>query len=136
MRRAARYADMWMPYMVTPEETARGRSTVQRLAREHGRQADQVTTGVYLFTVVSDDGARAQQQAVDFTSRRYKQDFRPLAHKFLVGPPDRVIARMSEYVAAGASTFILELACSASEYAQQMERIAREILPHVTGVGE
>jgi alkanesulfonate monooxygenase SsuD/methylene tetrahydromethanopterin reductase-like flavin-dependent oxidoreductase (luciferase family) len=133
MRRAARYADMWMPYMVTPDETARGRSSVQQLARECDRQADQITTGVYLFTVVSDDEARARQQAVEFTSWRYKQDFRPLAHKFLLGPPDKVIARMSEYVAAGATTFILELTCPQAEYSEQMERIAHEIVPYVTG---
>jgi alkanesulfonate monooxygenase SsuD/methylene tetrahydromethanopterin reductase-like flavin-dependent oxidoreductase (luciferase family) len=133
MRRAARYADVWMPYMFSPEQTAKGRESVQVFAREYGRQEDLVDTGIYLFAVVSDDEARGREQAVQFASQRYQQDFRSLSHKFLIGSPESVLARMREYTAVGVSRFILELACQPSEYDEQMERISREIIPFLPG---
>jgi alkanesulfonate monooxygenase SsuD/methylene tetrahydromethanopterin reductase-like flavin-dependent oxidoreductase (luciferase family) len=129
MRRAARYADVWMPYMVSPEQTAKGRAAVRAFAREHGRQQDRIDTGVYLFAVVSEDEARGREQAINFASQRYQQDFRSLSHKFLTGSPESVLARMHEYVAIGVSTFVLELACQPAEYEEQMERVASEVVP-------
>jgi alkanesulfonate monooxygenase SsuD/methylene tetrahydromethanopterin reductase-like flavin-dependent oxidoreductase (luciferase family) len=133
MRRAARYADVWMPYMFSPEQTAKGRAAVRAFARESGRQEDQIDTGVYLFAVISEDEARGREQAINFASQRYQQDFRPLSHKFLVGSPGSVLARMHEYVAVGVSSFILELACQPAEYEEQMERIARQVVPFLPG---
>jgi alkanesulfonate monooxygenase SsuD/methylene tetrahydromethanopterin reductase-like flavin-dependent oxidoreductase (luciferase family) len=133
MRRAARYADVWMPYMFSPEQTAAGRANVQAFAREYERPADSIDTGIYLFAVVSDDEVRGREQAVRFASHRYQQDFRSLSHKFLIGSPGSVLARIHDYIAVGVSTFILELACPPAEYEEQMERIAREIIPFLPG---
>jgi alkanesulfonate monooxygenase SsuD/methylene tetrahydromethanopterin reductase-like flavin-dependent oxidoreductase (luciferase family) len=129
MRRAARYGDVWMPYMFSPEQTAKGRASVQDYAREYDRRDGSVATGIYLFAVMADHEARGREQAVQFASLRYQQDFRPLAHKFLVGSPDAMLTRMQEYAAAGVTRFILELACHPADYEEQMERLAYEILP-------
>jgi alkanesulfonate monooxygenase SsuD/methylene tetrahydromethanopterin reductase-like flavin-dependent oxidoreductase (luciferase family) len=136
MRRAAYYGDVWMPYMFSPEQTASGRIAIQTLARDYGREKEVVGTGIYLFAVVSDEEAKGREQAVRFASQRYQQDFWPLSHKFLAGPPEKIIARMREYTAVGVTTFILELACQAAEYEEQMERVAHEILPAFSEAGE
>ncbi len=136
MRRAARYGDVWMPYMFSPEQTASGRASVQHYAGEYGRGNESIGTGIYLFAVVSDDDTHGRERAVQFASQRYQQDFRPLAHKFLVGSPEAMLTRMHEYAAVGVTSFILEPACQPAEYEEQMERVAYEILPAFSGSGE
>jgi probable F420-dependent oxidoreductase len=134
MRRAARFADVWMPYMFTPEQTARGRAVVAGCAAEFGRSPEEIGTAIYSFAVVSDDLDRGRQHALEFAARRYRQDFGPLAHKFLVGSPAHIVERMGQYVDVGASSFVLELACDAAMYDEQLERIANEVVPQLSGV--
>lgn len=134
LRRAGRYADVWMPYMFSPEQTAKGRDAVRAFAREYGRDGDPVGTGIYLFAVVSDDEERGRRKAIQFASGRYQQDFRALSQRFLVGSPEMMLARMGEYVSVGVSTFILEIAARPEEYEEQMERIAHEIIPSIPGL--
>ena len=134
MRRAARFADVWMPYMFSPEQVVDGRSVIADLAPNFGRESSDVETALYSFAVVSDDREDALQQALSFAERRYRQDFTALSHKFLVGTPDDVAARMRDYVDVGVSTFVLELACSADRYDDQMRRLSTEVFPIVEGV--
>jgi alkanesulfonate monooxygenase SsuD/methylene tetrahydromethanopterin reductase-like flavin-dependent oxidoreductase (luciferase family) len=130
MLRAARHADVWLPYMVEPDRFARGLHTVRLLAAEHERPEDAVAGGVLLWTCVGADGQWARRQGIETVSRAYGQDFSTLSDKYLVlGTPDEVTARMGEFIAAGATRVIIRPA-AAPQYWPRIARIlTTEVLP-------
>ncbi len=64
MRRAARYADGWLPYMYTPEMVAGSMNEIRRFAEENERDMTDFTCGLFIFFAVHEDGQRAPEQAV------------------------------------------------------------------------
>jgi alkanesulfonate monooxygenase SsuD/methylene tetrahydromethanopterin reductase-like flavin-dependent oxidoreductase (luciferase family) len=109
-RRAGRYADAWMPYLVRPDQLAAGLVRAREVAAAHGRPP--VSGAVFLWTAVDTDSRRARSTAIEVVSTTYRQDFRPLADAYLVsGTPDQVVGRIREYAAAGAEQILISPAC-------------------------
>jgi alkanesulfonate monooxygenase SsuD/methylene tetrahydromethanopterin reductase-like flavin-dependent oxidoreductase (luciferase family) len=62
---------------------------------------------------------------------RYGGDFVDIVRNYcLLGPVERCIGRLEEYVAAGARYIIFSVTGPKDERAYQLETIAREIIPH------
>lgn len=130
VRRAARYADVWLPYLVTPERLATSLAEVRELAVEHGRVPDAVRGGVYCWSAVDADGAWARRAAIEMVSATYRQDFTDLADSYLVcGNPRQVIDRLSAYAEAGAQDLVFAPACPADDRDRVTETFATEVLP-------
>ena len=130
MRRAARFGDGWLPYMYTPEQLATSIETITALAGDAGRSLPAFTPGLYIFTAVHEDGARAVEMAVERLGRQYAQDFSRLVHRYvLAGSPEQCRARLSEYVDAGARFVVLSSACDDDYVDTNLEVIASEIIP-------
>lgn len=131
MRRAGRLGDGWMPYMYSP---SRYRDSVQRVrehAAEAGRPLDRFGWMVYLPACIDRDTERARRDAAGFLGRVYSQDFEDLvSHVAAVGTPERVAARLVEYVDAGARHFTFLLA-RRDEAVEQTELLANEVMPMV-----
>jgi alkanesulfonate monooxygenase SsuD/methylene tetrahydromethanopterin reductase-like flavin-dependent oxidoreductase (luciferase family) len=107
VRRAGRFAEVWLPYMVTPEQLATSLARVREEAERAGRDPAAVRGAVFCWGGVHEDPARARADAVAFVSAVYRQDFAPLADRYLLhGDPDRVVARAREYADAGAGTLV------------------------------
>ena len=116
MRRAGRSADVWMPYMVSPESFART-----------------LAGALFIWGCVDRDPARARRTAVDSVSRLYDQDFGPLADRYLLhGHPDLVVARLAEFHAAGADTVIFAPACPPEQRADMTALFAEAVRPRLT----
>jgi len=134
LRRAARFGDVWLPYMITPDKMA---AAVPRLRAEtaaQGRPSDAVRAGVFCWSGVADDPAHARQTAVDHVSRLYQQDFEDLAERYLLtGDPARVLARLGEYAAAGTTEVVFAPACGPAERPAMVRRFAAEVLPVAQG---
>lgn len=130
MRRTAKYADGWLPYMYTPEQLHESIQTIKRMGEEEGRDMSGFTPGVFCFSAVHEDGAVATQYAADRLQETYAQDFTKLVGKYAVsGTPDQCKARLREYIDAGAKVVILPPACP-DEYADtSMTMMAEEVLP-------
>jgi probable F420-dependent oxidoreductase len=112
MRRAARYADGWLPYMYTPEQLAASIAAIRRHGEAIGRDLTGFTPGIFLFTAVHEDSRTAITMAADKLSTQYAQDFSKLVHKYaLAGDPDQCRARLAEYIEAGARFAFLSTAC-------------------------
>ncbi|MDE0797787.1 MAG: LLM class flavin-dependent oxidoreductase, partial [Alphaproteobacteria bacterium] len=104
MRRAAKYADGWLPYMYTPEQLADSITKIRAYGEEYGRDMSDFTFGMYIFTAINEDNDLGVKYAADRLSVQYSQDFSQLVHKFsLAGDPDHCRSRLQEYVDAGAS---------------------------------
>jgi probable F420-dependent oxidoreductase len=132
-RRAGRFGDVWMPYMVSPGSFGRSLAGVRGFAAEAGRPDGAVGGALFIWTSVGRDAARSRQEAVSFVSQLYAQDFEPLADRYLLhGDPDTVLARLAEYQAAGADTVIFSPACAPERYDEVVTQLAEDVLPQLS----
>jgi probable F420-dependent oxidoreductase len=131
-RRAARFGDVWMPYMVSPGSLRRSLAAVQQFAAEAGRPDGAVAGALFIWGSVDPDGARARAETVAFVSQLYQQDFEPLADRYLLhGDPETVLARLAEYREAGADTVIFSPACAPERHDEVVARFAESVLPRL-----
>ncbi|MBT6276057.1 MAG: LLM class flavin-dependent oxidoreductase [Chromatiales bacterium] len=129
MRRCARYGTGWLPYMYTPERLAQSLDSIGSMAADAGRDG-QVEPGMFIFFAVHEDAKVGVQMAVDKLSTQYNQDFSKLVGRYAIaGSPEQCIARMREYIDAGARTIILSSVCP-PDYVEENERfLAEQVLP-------
>jgi probable F420-dependent oxidoreductase len=131
-RRAGRFGDVWMPYMVSPGSFGRSLARARGFAAEAGRPDGAVRGALFIWGSVDPDPGRSRDEAVRFVSHLYQQDFEPLADKYLLhGDPDTVRARLADYQAAGADTVVFSPACAPDRVAGVTDLFAREVLPHL-----
>lgn len=131
MRRAGEFADVWLPYMMTPGSYVRGLAAVTEAAQKAGRPAGAVRGGLFLWGSVDERAGRARREALATVSQLYQQDFEPLADRYLLhGQPDAVVARIAQYAAAGVRSLIFAPACPAERRAEVVGLFARAVLPH------
>ncbi len=130
MRRAARFADVWMPYMYTPEMLAESVATVAAQTSELGRP-DPVATGIYAFVCVDRDGELARRRIAEAVGQGYQQDFRRLGRYLVAGTPAECSERLREYVDAGARRLNLQLGCPAEHYRECLEQLIDGVLPEL-----
>ena len=134
MRRAAKYADGWLPYMYTPEQLAESITKIRGYGEDLGRDMSNFTFGLYIFSAVNEDNERAVAYASDRLSKQYSQDFSKLVHKFaLAGDPAHCQARLREYVDAGASLVFVSSACPDDYMDTNLEMIASDLIPAFRG---
>ncbi len=132
IRRAGRFADVWMPYMVDPQMMSTTLTQVRRHATEHGRSAEEVKGAVLAWTCVDDDRNWAHRTGLTAVSANYRQDFTKLADKYLLlGTPDDVVARLREFADAGTETVLLQIAAGSENSQRVIRTIAEQVLPHL-----
>jgi probable F420-dependent oxidoreductase len=130
MRRTARFGDVWMPYMVAPEQLATSLEQVRAGAEAQGRPRDAVRGALFCWAGVGADGAAARRTALDVLGRIYQQDFAALADRYVpTGTPAQVATRLGEYAAAGAETVIFAPACPDDEVDRAAEMFIHEVAP-------
>ena len=132
-KRAARYGDGWLPYMYTPERLAQSIEAIAGYRQDEGNPTP-VESGMFVFFCCHPDNDTAVEYAAERLSKQYAQDFSQLVHKFAIaGDPDRCVARLREYIDAGARTVVLS-AASPMHYIEESERfMAAEVLPRIRG---
>jgi len=133
MRRCARFGSGWLPYMYTPEKLAGSLQTIEGFAGQlpdDQRRSAPVRPGIFLFFAVHEERDEAVRMAAERLSVQYNQDFSQLVHRYaLAGNPDDCVARLREYVDAGARTVILNSACPAGYMAENERLMAEAVLP-------
>ena len=128
MRRAGRVGDGWIPSFIAPARLAEGVKRTQAFAAEAGREVPVDHFGVLFYYCLDDDPARAQAMAAPFVPRN-RVDDATLAQCTAFGPPSLVRERLEQYVAAGASKFILRPMCSSEHVLDQLARLGAEVVP-------
>ena len=132
LRRAARLGDGYMPYLFTPKQYADGLQKIRTYASEYGRTLEHFQATLYQFIYVADTYEAAFQQANTRLSANYHQPFDTLVERYCaIGTPDTCIARLQEYIDAGARNIILvPTTSSRADFVQQAQRLAHDVLPH------
>jgi alkanesulfonate monooxygenase SsuD/methylene tetrahydromethanopterin reductase-like flavin-dependent oxidoreductase (luciferase family) len=132
MRRAAKYADFWIPYMFTPQMLEDSLKTIRKEASNIGRLPTEVSGAIFLWGMVATESADARATAVRVVSEMYNQDFTALADKYLLsGNPDEVVARVTEYRNAGAEAITFAPACPPDRRQATLELFASEVMPRL-----
>ncbi|MGH7962850.1 MAG: LLM class flavin-dependent oxidoreductase, partial [Candidatus Binatia bacterium] len=130
MKRAARYANGWLPYMYTPEQLRESIDTISRFGKEYGRDMSTFTPGLFIFTSVCANGDEARQLAAERVGKNYAQDFSKLVGRYLLaGTPDECRKRLQEYIDAGARTVLFALACRPEQVNEHLRLLATEVVP-------
>jgi alkanesulfonate monooxygenase SsuD/methylene tetrahydromethanopterin reductase-like flavin-dependent oxidoreductase (luciferase family) len=132
IRRAGLFADVWMPYMYSPEQLAASLAEVRAAAEQAGRDPAGIRGAVFCWGGVDADAGRSRQEVVAGVSAVYQQDFDKLADRYLLhGDPDRVAARAREYADAGAETLIFSPVGEGDRRREIVDLFTTSVLPQL-----
>jgi probable F420-dependent oxidoreductase len=130
MKRAALYAQGWIPYMYTPEMLHESIEKIRQFGKQAGRDLSNFRPGLFIFASIYRDREVALQQAAKALGGTYSQDFSKIAGRYtLYGSPDDCRKRLKEYVDAGARTVLISWACRQEDIGENMKLMAEEIAP-------
>jgi probable F420-dependent oxidoreductase len=131
LRRAARLGNGWVSYVITAERYRASVEKIREAAAAAGRSLDDFETAHLTFITIGRDYEKAKAQWVKRISRRYNQDFGPLAERYgFIGTAAQCIEQIERFAEAGCRYFLLNAATEIPDEAEQIEQMAAEILPH------
>ncbi|MBL7500943.1 LLM class flavin-dependent oxidoreductase [Frankia sp. CN7] len=130
LRRAATYGDGWIGYLLAPESFARRRAFLLQCRAELGRADEGFGTGMLLPVHVHRQG-HGQVSAAAAWARLTGSTGGFPDRLFVTGDPDDVVGRLRRYWEAGCSEFILAPADQGRGYLEQVDILAREVLPRL-----
>ena len=124
-KRAGTLGDGWLSSSITVDETGKGVEAIKSYAVEAGREVPDDHFGVYLPFLFTDNRDRDLDIARPYLHGRPDV---PESEISAVGDPDEVRARVQEYIARGATKFVMRPACPGSMWFDQLETLAREVI--------
>ncbi|HEX2174047.1 MAG TPA: LLM class flavin-dependent oxidoreductase [Dehalococcoidia bacterium] len=130
LRRAARFGDGWLPYLIDPDQYRSGWQGIQAEAREAGRNLDAFTPAHLIFTYLDDDLDAARAMAARRLGRAYRQPFEDLVDRFCaLGPPEEFQRKLQQFIDAGARHLVLSPLCPYEDVIGQLARYATDVIP-------
>ena len=132
LARAGRQGDGWISYVVQPERYAQSLTKIRETAEQAGRRMAGFVPAHLTFITVGRDYEAAERTWVRILSRRYAQDFGPLARKYgVLGTPEQCLEQVGRFVWAGCRHFVMNAICDPADERAQLEAIASDIIPHL-----
>ena len=122
LKRCGQMGDGWMPGLVLPTEAAELRVQIERAAADAGRSVDPEHYGVNLFY---SSGPLPAAVADRLSARRSSGSVDELVP---IGM-DALRARVDEWLAAGFSKFLVRPVVPPTDWTDELEMLASEILP-------
>jgi probable F420-dependent oxidoreductase len=130
LARAGRQGDGWVSYVVQPERYAQSLDKIRSAAQQAGRKLDHFAAAHLAFVTVGRDYETAKAAWVKFLTKRYAQDFEPLAKKYgIIGTPEQCAEQIDKFRAAGCNYVIVNPIGDPDHERDQLERIAADIIP-------
>jgi len=132
LTRAGRQGDGWMSYVVQPERYAQSVDKIRAAGAAAGRPLDGFAFAHLAFITVGRDWESAKAVWVAHLSKRYAQDFEPLARKYgIIGTPEQCAEQLAHFGAAGCNYVVVNVIGDAKDERDQLERIAADVLPRL-----
>ena len=125
-RRAGRLADGWLASSVSPSEVAAGIEAIRNHAAEVGREVPADHYGVLVPFCIAQDGEEALRIAGSSIRRRHDI---PTNDYAAMGTPEELRQRIKDYVAAGATKFVMRPYGPKETHQDQVRILAREVIP-------
>jgi len=130
LARAGRQGDGWVSYVVQPERYAQSIEKIRSAAQQAGRKLEHFVAAHLAFITVGRDYETAKAAWVKFLTKRYAQDFEPLAKKYgIIGTPEQCAEQLEKFRAAGCNYVIANAIGEPEREREQLERIATDIVP-------
>jgi probable F420-dependent oxidoreductase len=129
--RAGRQGNGWVSYVVTPDRYRQSIQKIRAAAEAAGRSLDGFTHAHLTFITLGADYEAARAAWVAQLSRRYNQDFGPLAERYgVIGTAKQCIEQLERFADAGCHYFLLNAVGDLRHEREQLELMAADILPH------
>jgi alkanesulfonate monooxygenase SsuD/methylene tetrahydromethanopterin reductase-like flavin-dependent oxidoreductase (luciferase family) len=131
LRRVARLADGWQTHSLSPEVFAEYWQTIQRYAREEGRDPSGFGNCFYHNINVNEDREAAYDETKRFLDQYYSANYtrQRIENWTAFGSPEQCIENLRRYRGSGMQRITLRL-CSWDQFGQ-LERVVNEVLPYV-----
>jgi probable F420-dependent oxidoreductase len=134
LARAGRLGQGWVSYVVTPDRYRQSLEKIRAAADAAGRSLEGFARAHLAFITVGRDYESARAAWVSRLSKRYNQDFEPLADRYgVLGTPAQCAEMLERFAEAGCEYFILSPIGDPADDGPQIETIAAEILPRFRG---
>jgi probable F420-dependent oxidoreductase len=135
LRRAARFADGWLPISPSAEEFSRDWERLCGYCAETGRDPNSLLRVLYVTLNVNRDRAKAESEMAAFLEAYYGAEHvaavsRTQGHE--AGEPERCADFLRRFAQAGARHFVVRFAADDQE--AQMDRLLGEVAPLLAGV--
>jgi probable F420-dependent oxidoreductase len=130
LERAARQGDGWISYVVHAARYAQSAARIRETAERAGRTLDGFVHAHLAFITIGRDYEKARDTWVRLLSKRYAQDFRPLAAKYgIIGTPAQCAEQLDRFIDAGCRYFVMNPICDNEDTEAQFEQIADDLVP-------
>jgi probable F420-dependent oxidoreductase len=130
LARAGRQGDGWVSYVVQPERYAQSLDKIRAAAADAGRSLEGFAAAHLAFVTVGRDWETAKAAWVRTLSKRYAQDFEPLARKYgIIGTPEQCAEQIERFRAAGCTYMLINAIGDPRDERAQLEAIAADVLP-------
>ena len=130
LARAGRQGDGWVSYVVQPERYAQSLEKIRSAAQQAGRKLEHFVAAHLAFITVGRDYETAKAEWAKLLTKRYAQDFEPLAKKYgIIGTPEQCAEQLEKFRAAGCNYVIANAIGEPEREREQLERIATDIVP-------
>jgi probable F420-dependent oxidoreductase len=126
-RRAARFGDAWMPFVITPEAFAEGWAHVREQAERLDRDPEAIRPALQLWGQFDDDLAEALGTIAARIESTYRTPFDRFERYTVYGDASMWFARLREYVDAGVRHFNFVFA--GGDRLAQLARVASDVVP-------
>ena len=134
LARAGRQGDGWVSYVVQPDRYAQSLDKIRAAAAGAGRKPDGFVAAHLAFVTLGRDWESAKAVWAEALTKRYAQDFEPLARKYgIIGTPEQCAVQLERFRAAGCNYVILNPIGPAAHEREQIERLAAEVVPKLRG---
>ncbi len=141
LRRAARYGDGWIGYLLGPESFTRRRAFLWHCRAALGASALPFTTGMVVPVHVapsaeprSSHGAGGSVAAIQVWAAAAWAELTATSHAFperlfVAGPPGAVVEQLHAYCTAGCTELVLAPVDQGAGYLRQLDLLAEHVLP-------
>ena len=127
-RRAARFGDAWMPFVITPERFAEGWANVRAEAERRHRDPDAIVPALQLWGQYG-DLVEALTTIAARIEATYRTPFESFERYTVYGDADMWVERLGAFVEAGVRHFNFVFA--GGDRLEQITRVAAEVVPRL-----
>jgi probable F420-dependent oxidoreductase len=134
LARAGRQGDGWVSYVVQAERFEQSLDKIRAAASSAGRELKGFTAAHLAFVTIGRDWESAKAEWARFLTRRYNQDFEPLAKKYgIIGTAQQCAEQLERFRAAGCNYVIVNAIGEPEREIEQLERFAKDVRPRLNG---
>jgi probable F420-dependent oxidoreductase len=131
-RRAGRFGDAWMPFVITPQRFTEGWANVREQAERNGRDPDAIRPALQLWGQFDDDLAEALTTIAARIEATYRTPFERFERYTVYGDAEMWVERLEQFVEAGVRHFNFVFA--GGDRLSQLTRVATEVMPRLQGL--